>query len=84
MNDAIDKGTWPLITIDKGVPIPTDTCSVRKKYPWKKMEVGDSFLLPTADKRSVHSLASQTSLRHSPRKFIARKTKDGYRIWRIA
>lgn len=31
--------------IDKGVPIPERG---DRKYPWKKMEVGDSFFVPGA------------------------------------
>lgn len=42
-----------MIEIDKSVPIPEvtpKTSRVEARYPWKQMEVGDSFLVPTDGK----------------------------------
>lgn len=65
------------VIIEKGVPIPVE--DGRNKYPWKVMEVGDSFSIP---KLTVSTGA--TNERYKPKKFISRKDGDGYRIWRIA
>jgi len=65
-----------MIIIDKGVAMPTE--NGRCKYPWKDMEVGDSFSLP---KLSISTGA--VNERYKPKKFVARKDGDGYRVWRI-
>ena len=31
------------VKIDKGIPFPAETRGNASKYPWDKMEVGDSF-----------------------------------------
>ena len=63
------------VTIDKNVPIPSEG---RSKYPWREMEVGDSF---TISKLSISMGAVND--RYKPKKFIARKSGDEYRVWRI-
>lgn len=65
------------IVIEKDVAMP-EHCS-RTKYPWTKMEVGDSFFIP----KLTISLGA-TNERYKPKKFIARKDGEGYRVWRIA
>lgn len=68
--------------IDKDVPIiSSDT--VKLRWPFGEMEVGDSFLIPEDIKPRVISAASYYGLRHK-KKFSIRKTTDGYRCWRIA
>ena len=54
------------------------------KYPWRTMEVGDSFFAP----RSGHSIRNDARASYSDKKF---KTKTvmlqgivGTRVWRIA
>lgn len=52
-------------------------------YPWRAMAVGDSFLFPHFV-NYPHETARAASRRLHPRKFTARKTRDGVRCWRIA
>lgn len=76
------------ITIDKGVPMPgTRYASGRPPiYPFKEMNVGDSFFLPGQNtyKFSAHSNHAR---RHGG-KFSVRATTEsgvkGVRVWRIA
>lgn len=61
------------IKIDKGVPMPT-------KYPWKSMEIGDSFVFPyRPSNKGLYRCAA-----HAGIKISIRKEGDGIRIWRIA
>lgn len=71
------------IKIDTGVPMNRGT---NAKYPWKEMNVGDSFVFPETVKiTSVYAFATQANKNHAPRKFATRKQADGtYRCWRIA
>jgi len=68
------------VKIDKDVPIPTHITKI-PKYPWREMEIGDSFLLET--KESGATFAGQASKRLHPKKSISRKTDEGYRVWRV-
>ena len=72
----------PIFKIEKGVPMPRNGAGGRTKYPWDKMEVGDSFFVPGTRNRGVNPGAA--SLRLSPKKFAMRKVDGGTRIWRIA
>jgi hypothetical protein len=72
------------IKIDKGAPMPKGVRTVENyKYPWAEMEVGDSFLAPKHLKY-FKNLVSHPNKRYAPRRFTARKTPEGYRIWRVA
>ena len=73
------------IKIDRGVPMPEFPGHSGRTdfYPWKKMEVGDSFL-HSGNKLAAHMLVSVTNKRFAPKRFSSRKTPDGYRIWRVA
>lgn len=68
------------IQIDKNIPVPFHAT----KYPWMEMEVSDSFLLPAGKEKTAGSFATQANKRYAPRKFVVRKTEEGYRCWRIA
>lgn len=82
-------------TVEKGIPLPPSQRSIRKKYPWELMEVGDSFkveLSPTHQnteslQASMMSSARQWKELHGKPDYIFRSAKvdDGkaVRIWRI-
>ncbi len=67
------------ILIEKGIPMPRRDHG-NAKYPWLRMEVGDSFLW-SGPANSVHNNAAAAS--RNGRKFKARKTDAGYRVWRV-
>jgi hypothetical protein len=52
------------------------------KYPWYQMGVGDSFLVPFAERNKVHAAASQVKKRKGL-VFRLHKTEKGIRVWRI-
>lgn len=65
-----------MFTIDKHIPVPR----FQGKYPFKEMEVGDSF---TADDPKVIVAARSFGNRFG-KKFTARRNGPGYRVWRVA
>lgn len=64
------------VIIDKNIAMPKG--GRRSKYPWREMEVGDSFFLPKA----TVSMGAAND-RYAPTKFIMRKVDGGHRVWRI-
>ena len=77
--------------IDKNVPIPKPAGPKHRggpwKYPWREMEIGDSFFVVGKTSSNV-GLLSGVRKRYSKRKWTMRTlTEDsvcGVRIWRIA
>jgi hypothetical protein len=71
--------------VEKGVPAPEERGRNATLYPWREMEVGDSFF--AAGKTSQKLQSAAWHWRHNGWKFVARKeTKDGVkgaRIWRV-
>jgi len=67
-----------MIKIEKNVKMPIFR-EGRNLYPWKEMKVGDSFV----SDRIMHGAGFNASIKHAPKKFIARKEGDHYRVWRI-
>ena len=81
------------IKIDKGLEMPTR----RKKYPFEKLEVGDSFLAVTSEKSAktktaggfVYTYASIAGkklreTRNDSTKFTVSKQGDDFRVWRVS
>lgn len=68
------------IKIEKRVPLK-EVC----KYPFKKMNISDSFLLPLeSSHEAVRVRAIQFAKDQKPVwKFSIKKTEAGYRCWRI-
>lgn len=67
------------INIDKGVPIPTDLRGRPKKYPWREMDVGDSFVGGVAARSLTTRMGKSTG-----QKFTSRKIGENeFRIWRV-
>jgi len=72
-----------MYALDTSVPIP----KVRKgrpfKYPFNRMKVGQSFLVPMDKAHSVKVCASYHT-RRGLGVYRTRATSKGLRIWRIA
>ena len=67
--------------VEKGVPQPTPR-DMFLKYPWKVMDVGDSFFVPDSEissRQNFHSCAKNRGI-----KISTRRVDDGIRVWRIA
>lgn len=88
MGDRVDMREWTIIRVQKGVPIPVTKPrgpggAKEPRYPWHKMNVGDSFEFPNGSERYAHAAAGQAS-RYSEKQFIVRKLNGRMRCWRIA
>ncbi len=70
------------VKIDRGVPMVTQARHRPAKYPWAKMEVGDSFLFPRGLRDETHYNQALAASKKYGRTFRVRKTPDGYRCWR--
>ena len=69
------------IKIEKNVPFIGRANN--GKFPFYKMEIGDSFSVGLDNRLSLRSMAS-TYGRKNGKKFITRQSDDGIRVWRIA
>jgi len=67
------------IEVDKNIPIPPE--KKRNVYPYKVMNVGESFYIPDG-KLQIVCNANYRSGKQLGRKFIARKENEGVRVWR--
>ena len=76
------------IKIDKGIPIPGFAKDKAHRYPWKELEIGDSFVIEAVLPTSVYTAKSVTQ-RRTGREFTIRKLRwresgfADFRIWRI-
>jgi hypothetical protein len=75
-----------MFKIDKGIEIPGDTRGSRRKYPWKEMEVGDSFFVADAETKSISSVATPAGRRWNMKFRCSSRVESGVRgvrVWRI-
>lgn len=77
--------------IEKQIPLPPIGYSGRRNhvYPWKDMEVDDSFLVRCADteeevKKTFNNLTKCRALQEKARgtKYALRHVRGGIRVWR--
>lgn len=80
--------------IETGIPVPPLLRSPGQpaKHPFRLMAVGDSFFVPTADKKETQKKQSriagavstfQKTARNGSR-FTVRQVEGGIRVWRTA
>jgi hypothetical protein len=62
--------------VESNIPMPA-------RYPFAKMNVGDSFLIPENVSRSSAAVAAYRYGLANRKKFVTRKTSEGHRIWRV-
>jgi hypothetical protein len=67
------------IDVQKDVPVP----EARKRYPYKDMEVGDSFFVEAGGIQNVCNQNYRMGKKLGM-SFIARKEEGGVRVWRTA
>lgn len=64
-------------------PLPANTS--RGKYPWDKMSVGDSFLVPSSEAPTGHGMrgAARRASRQRGWQFSVRQCAEGFRVYRV-
>ena len=72
-----------MFEIEKGVPLPEgrETGFV---YPFRLMEIGDSFVVADEDKLKSARAAAYAYSRRSGHKFACRRVDKGWRFWRVS
>lgn len=75
------------IKIDKGIAQPSGGGRIAK-YPFRQMEVGDSFMFPVGYAGAhyygmARDFTSQCFATGENKKFKTSKVEGGYRCWRI-
>jgi hypothetical protein len=77
-----------MIKIEKGIPVPECSKDKAVRYPWKKLKVGESFLIEDVKSVSLYTAKCHYQ-RRTGKKFTTRKLKwrekgnADYRVWRI-
>jgi len=69
------------IQIDKKIPPPEE--KKRNFYPYKSMEIGESFFVPEVETRLMCNNNNRVA-KATGKKFVARREGNGVRVWRIA
>lgn len=76
--------------IESDVPLPATRSAGRAEtYPWRKLEIGESFMIPYGDRTpkeaSLHaSKRAFDAYQRTGRKFSCRRVPEGVRVWRVS
>lgn len=70
--------------IEENIPAPDRYISGCRKYPWDKMEVGQSILFPAGEEAERARVACKMWARNHRKVFRTRSLAEGVRIWRVA
>lgn len=72
------------IQIDKSVPLPSKRANGNNRWPFREMEIGDSFALPADTKVANLRNAAENHGSRNGQKFRVLTGPDGVRCWRVA
>ena len=80
------RSKYKSIPIDKGIPVAKIAYGLNRefKYPWRDMEIGDSFLFPTGSNYWTAAVSVRDQTQRLGKTFSFRSTAEGLRCWRIA
>ena len=70
-----------MIKIEDGIALTKRSTNRESKYPFAQMEVGQSFYVEQSS--SPSSAATSFCRKNAGYKFVTRREKDGFRVWRI-
>jgi len=71
-----------MIEIEKGIPAPAKE-TIRRKYPFHMMEIGDSFFVPGRERTQMCSSIANAK-KTTGFLFTSHSVNGGVRVWRIA
>lgn len=72
------------IVIEYGIPLARNNDLRKRKYPFNKMDVGDSFEIPFKKVSAVRQSATNYAKDHGVKFSVRRTGTDTARCWRIA
>ncbi|MCS7232015.1 MAG: hypothetical protein RMJ67_07765 [Elusimicrobiota bacterium] len=70
------------IKIEKNVPITKRIYQKRNAYPFRSLEIGDSFTVPLEEEKRIRTLASVWGKKLKKR-FIVSREEEEVRVWRV-
>jgi hypothetical protein len=74
--------------VEKGIPLPprNNARDGNGKYPFARMEVGDSFFIEADEQTAqrIQNRACNAYRYYRPKEFATRRIEGGIRIWRTA
>ena len=73
-----------MLKIEKGIPMPGSLGKGVAKYPFHKMEIGDSVFFEGKTTSSKEYLAANQCGLRKGFKFTGKSVDGGLRIWRIS
>lgn len=65
--------------IEKGIPVHSNPSMT---YPFVKMEVGDSFVVPAKNANTARTAAARFRRNNPTWRFVTRVIGDDLRVWR--
>jgi hypothetical protein len=68
------------IKIEKNIPLPKQ----RGAYPWREMDVGDSFFVAGKTSQQIAGSISHARRAMPEREFVSQTVDGGVRVWRAA
>ena len=79
--------TQKMFSIEKNIPIPPKKMNKNAMYPFRLMEVGDSFSVPIAsynkdEQSKTYRMIYNMRYRYKPKKFAIRIDDNSIRCWR--
>jgi len=70
--------------LEKEIPIPPKHIIPKpSKYPFYKMEIGDSFVVPLNKTKPLRTAVAIYKKKHPEWAYASRTLQEGFRIWRI-
>lgn len=71
--------------VEKGIPLPPKRCRHAgvSKYPWEKMEVGDSFCVVGTTRNKIGAVITYREKKHPGEEYSFRSLDNGVRVWRV-
>ena len=79
-----------MFEIESGVEIPPQSAPLRKmKYPFNRLNVGDSFVYPVTSPDDVEAVQNRLQSaaanwgRSRGMRFVTRRVTQGIRVWRV-
>ncbi len=80
--DDVEPVVSGVISVEKNIPIPPSR-QRRTKYPWSRMEIGDSFLFPKERNLAACRTAAWYAGKKLGCKFSVIETSAGCRCWKV-
>lgn len=81
MPDILIEGSKIMVSRDVPIPPPEGGRGAVPIYPWRDIDVGESFVHPGS--RNAATAMIQYATKQTGRRFTSRKEGSGYRIWRV-